>query len=138
MPWSGQLFRPGLQRILSWTDATIRAIPTLPQAGKRLRLHSLLLLPRTPYLPRMDDRGLSEAPDRNTPELWRKEGKKFYYHIYSRGWIPRSFLRIVFREVRWARRSPLLAQSRQKSAMKLLRPTRPVSSPSATHRSGLR
>jgi hypothetical protein len=49
----------------------------------------------------------------STPELWREEGSIFYHHLCSRGY-PRSFLRTVFQEVTWARRSQLLAQSRQK------------------------
>jgi hypothetical protein len=49
----------------------------------------------------------------STPELWKEEGSIFYHHLCSRGY-PRCFLRTVFQEVTWARRSELLKGSRQK------------------------
>ena len=47
------------------------------------------------------------------PELWREEGSIFYHHLCSRGY-PRGFLRTVFQEVTWTRRSELLKGSRHK------------------------
>ena len=49
----------------------------------------------------------------STPELWMEEGSIFYHHLCSRGY-PRRFLRTVFKEVTWARRSELLVESRHK------------------------
>ena len=49
----------------------------------------------------------------STPELWREEGSIFYHHLCSRGY-PRGFLRTVFQEVTWTRRSELLKGSRHK------------------------
>ena len=51
----------------------------------------------------------------STPELWKEEGSIFYHHLCSRGY-PRSFLRTVFQEVTWTRRSELLKGSRQKKS----------------------
>ena len=48
----------------------------------------------------------------STPELWREEGNIFYHHLCSRGY-PRGFLRTVFKEVTWARRSQILTRSRE-------------------------
>ena len=47
----------------------------------------------------------------STPELWKEECGIFYHHLSSRGY-PRRFLRTVFQEVTWARRSELLARTR--------------------------
>jgi hypothetical protein len=49
----------------------------------------------------------------STPELWKEEIGIFYHHLCSRGY-PRYFLRTVFQEVTWPRRSELLKGSRQK------------------------
>ena len=48
----------------------------------------------------------------STPELWKEEGYILYHHLCSRGY-PRSFLRTVFQEVTWARRSQILNRSNQ-------------------------
>lgn len=48
----------------------------------------------------------------STPEIWRTEGRAFYYLLCSRGY-PRWFLREVFQEVTWARRSELLSRDRK-------------------------
>jgi len=49
----------------------------------------------------------------STPEIWKEETSLFYYNLSSRGY-PRRFLRTVFQEVTWARRSELLATNRKK------------------------
>jgi hypothetical protein len=48
----------------------------------------------------------------STPETWREVATAFYHHLCSRGY-PRVFLRTVFHEVTWARRSELLTKNRQ-------------------------
>jgi len=40
----------------------------------------------------------------SSPETWREEGLNFYYLLCSRGY-PRQFLRAVFKEALWERRS---------------------------------
>ena len=52
----------------------------------------------------------------STPELWKEEMGIFYHHLCSRGY-PRYFLRTVFQEVTWPRRSELLKGSRQKKSI---------------------
>ena len=49
----------------------------------------------------------------STPELWKEEGSIFYHHLCSRGY-PWGFLRTVFQEVTWARRSQILTRSNQR------------------------
>lgn len=51
----------------------------------------------------------------STPKLWKEEGSIFYHHLCSRGY-PRRFLRAVFQEVTWIRRSELLKRSRQQKS----------------------
>ena len=51
----------------------------------------------------------------STPKLWKEEGSIFYHHLCSRGY-PRHFLRAVFQEVKWIRRSKLLKGSRCKKS----------------------
>ena len=51
----------------------------------------------------------------STPKLWKEEGSTFYHHLCSRGY-PRRFLRAVFQEVTWIRRSELLKGSRRKKS----------------------
>ena len=51
----------------------------------------------------------------STPKLWKEEGSIFYHHLCSRGY-PRHFLRAVFQEVTWIRRSKLLKGSRCKKS----------------------
>ena len=46
----------------------------------------------------------------SSPETWREEGLNFYYLLCSRGY-PRQFLRAVFKEVLWERRSHVLYPS---------------------------
>ena len=53
----------------------------------------------------------------STPELWKDEGGIFYHHLRSRGY-PSGFLRLVFEEVTWARRSELLSRRRQEKCNK--------------------
>ena len=48
-----------------------------------------------------------------TLEIWKEETSLFYYNLNSRGY-PRRFLRTVFQEVTWARRSELLTTNRKK------------------------
>ena len=75
----------------------------------------------------------------STPELWKEEGSIFY-HPCSRGY-QQSFLKTFFQEVTWARRSQLLAQSRKRNHNEFFETyqlTKPVFSPSGTHRSSLR
>ena len=48
----------------------------------------------------------------STLELWRAEGSIFYHHLCARGY-PREFLRAVFQEVTWSRRSEVLTKLRQ-------------------------
>ena len=52
---TGQLFRPGHEPACGVSDGRYYqgAIPTLPQAGQRLCLHTLHVLPWTPCLPGM-------------------------------------------------------------------------------------
>ena len=50
----------------------------------------------------------------STPDIWKEETRMFYHHLCSRGY-PQWFLRSVFQEVTWARRSELLARSRKES-----------------------
>ena len=47
----------------------------------------------------------------STPELWKEECGILYRHLSSRGY-PRRFLRTVFQEITWARRSELSARTR--------------------------
>ena len=49
----------------------------------------------------------------STSEIWKEETSLFYYNLSSRGY-PRRFLRTVFQEVTWARRSEVLATNRKK------------------------
>jgi hypothetical protein len=51
----------------------------------------------------------------STPKLWTEEGRIFYHHLCSRGY-PRRFLRTVFQEVTWARRSEILSRCRQEKS----------------------
>ncbi len=48
----------------------------------------------------------------STLEIWREETMVFYHRLCSRGY-PRWFLRTVFQEITWSRRSELLARSRK-------------------------
>lgn len=48
----------------------------------------------------------------STPEIWLEETSILYRHLCSRGY-PRWFLRTVFEEVTWARRSELITRSRK-------------------------
>jgi hypothetical protein len=50
----------------------------------------------------------------SSPETWREEGLNFYYLLCSRGY-PRQFLRAVFKEVLWERRSQVLYPSQDRS-----------------------
>ena len=55
----------------------------------------------------------------NTLKLWREERGIFYHHLCSREYA-QSFLRTIFREVTWARRSQLIVQSRQRKRNEFL------------------
>ena len=49
----------------------------------------------------------------SSPEIWMEEGRSFYHWLCSRGY-PRRYLRTVFQEVTWERRSRVLEQKRDK------------------------
>ena len=49
----------------------------------------------------------------SSPEIWRAEGLNFYYLLCSRGY-PRRFVRAVFQEVLWQRRSQILYPSQNR------------------------
>ena len=49
----------------------------------------------------------------SSPEIWMEEGRSFYHWLCSRGY-PRRYLRTVFQEVTWERRSRVLEPKRDK------------------------
>jgi len=104
-----------LQRVVSRTGATIRVL----FRPYRKPGNAYAYIPFTSFHGRHTFRGwvlaelLRLLTHSSTPELWMEEGSIFYHHLCSRGY-PRSFLRTVFQEVTWARRSQLLAQSHHK------------------------
>lgn len=51
----------------------------------------------------------------STPEVWLEEGQAFYHWLIARGY-PRWYLRTVFLEVTWERRSQILLRSKTKSS----------------------
>jgi len=103
-----------LQRVRTRTGATIRVLfRPFRKPG-----NAYAYIPFTSFHGRHTFRGwvLAELirlmTHSSTPEIWREEGSIFYHLLCSRGY-PRHFLRTVFQEVTWARRSLLLARSRQ-------------------------
>ena len=51
----------------------------------------------------------------STPEVWLEEGQAFYHWLIARGY-PHWYLRTVFLEVTWKRRSQILLRSKTKSS----------------------
>jgi hypothetical protein len=51
----------------------------------------------------------------STPDIWKEEGSVFYHHLCSRGYT-RKFLREVFQEITWSKRSELLSRNRQEKS----------------------
>ncbi len=51
----------------------------------------------------------------SSPDVWLEEGRAFYHWLVARGY-PQWYLRTVFLEVTWERRSQILARSKTKNS----------------------